>query len=147
MLWLNLCLLFLFLRLSLAVAGLREDSCSGRLPVMMVCAVKRLWFCPVHSPEPTRSCCRYRRTGGYRECKGKPSELLPKPIVHLLRTEGCAAPVCGGTEAKPTSVQQQPVPTIQLWLAPGFLQLLSSGSCLQAVDRKAPKGLQQVTYS
>lgn len=30
MLWLNLILLFLFLRLVLAIVGLREDSCSGR---------------------------------------------------------------------------------------------------------------------
>jgi len=48
-----------------------------------------------------------------------------------------------GTEAKPTSVQQPPDPIALLWLAPGFLQLLSSGSCLEAVDRKAQRGLQQ----
>lgn len=36
MLWLNLCLLLLFQRLAPAGAGLRKDSCSGRLPVVMV---------------------------------------------------------------------------------------------------------------
>ncbi|MBA9088145.1 hypothetical protein FHR92_004641 [Fontibacillus solani] len=64
-------------------------------------------------------------------------------IAHLLRMKGCAGPVCGCTEAKPTNVQQPPDPTSSLWLAPGFLQLLSSGSCLQAVDRKAQRGPQQ----
>jgi hypothetical protein len=42
------------------------------------------------------------------------------------------------------AIQQQPVPTAGLWLAPGFLQLLSASFCLQAVERKAQRGLQQV---
>ena len=58
-----------------------------------------------------RSQCRCRQAGGYRERQEKSSEVLPKVIVRLLRTKGCAAPVRGGTEAKPTSVQQQPDPT------------------------------------
>ena len=44
-------------------------------------------------------------------------------------------------------IQQLPDPTAGLWLAPWFLQLLSSGSCLQAVDRKAKREPQQVTCS
>lgn len=68
----------------------------------MVCAVGWLWFRRVHSHEPTCSCCRCCRTGGYCECQGKPSELLPNVIIHLLRTKGYATPVCGGTEAKRT---------------------------------------------
>ncbi|MDF2713421.1 MAG: hypothetical protein K0R28_346 [Paenibacillus sp.] len=100
MLWLNLCLLLLFLRLVPVVVNLREGYCPERLPVVMVCAVERLRFRCVHSPEPARSCCRRRKTGENRERQGKPSELLPKAVVHLLRTKGCAAPVCGGAEAK-----------------------------------------------
>ncbi|CAH1227041.1 hypothetical protein PAECIP111893_05356 [Paenibacillus plantiphilus] len=147
MLWLNLCLLLLFLRLVLAVVGLREYSCSERLPVVMVCAVGQLSFSRVYSPEAPPFRCRRRQTGGYRDRQGKRSELLRKVIAHLLRTKGYVAPVCRCTEAKPTSVQQPPDPTSLLRLTPGFLQLLSSGSCLQAVDRKAQRGLRQVTCS
>lgn len=46
------------------------------------------------------------RTLRYPERQGKLGELLSKVIVHLLRTKGYAAPVCGWlAQAKPPSVQ------------------------------------------
>jgi len=48
-------------------------------------------------------------------------------------------------ESKAPDAIPPPDPTAGMWLAPGFLQLLSWASCLQAVDRKAQRGPQQVT--
>lgn len=45
------------------------------------------------------------------------------------------------------AIQQPPDPTAGLWLTPGFLQLLSPSSCLQAVCRRTQRGPQQVTCS